>query len=99
MMNKEVYLKNIAENLALLSREVSILNAVNLYDINIIAEDFFPGLLNLIYGYELKNANHLEKNAPAIDLIDQTIVAQKSNIRYRNLIKVKRIIYTTDWLC
>ena len=71
MMNKEVYLKNIAENLALLSREVSILNAVNLYDINIIAEDFFPGLLNLIYGYELKNANHLEKNAPAIDLIDQ----------------------------
>lgn len=71
MMNKEVYLKNIAENLALLSREVSILNAVNLYDINIIAEDFFPGLLNLIYGYELKNANHLEKNAPSIDLIDQ----------------------------
>ena len=70
-MNKEVYLKNIAENLALLSREVSILNAVNLYDINIIAEDFLPGLLNLIYGYELKNANHLEKNAPAIDLIDQ----------------------------
>ncbi|MFR7839157.1 MAG: SMEK domain-containing protein [Blautia massiliensis (ex Durand et al. 2017)] len=50
---------------------MSILNAVNLYDINIIAEDFFPGLLNLIYGYELKNANHLEKNAPAIDLIDR----------------------------
>lgn len=70
-MNKEVYLKNIAENLALLSREVSILNAVNLYDINIIAEDFFPGLLNLIYGYELQNANHLGKNAPAIDLIDR----------------------------
>ena len=65
MMNKEVYLKNVAESLALLSREVSILNAVNLYDINIVAEDFFPGLLNLIYGYELKNANYLEKNAPA----------------------------------
>ena len=36
MMNKEVYLKNVAESLALLSREVSILNAVNLYDINIV---------------------------------------------------------------
>lgn len=70
MIHKEIYLKDIAENLALLSRKVSILNAVNLYDINIIAEDFFPGLLNLIYGYELKNANHLEKNAPAIDLVD-----------------------------
>ena len=70
MMNKEIYLKNVAESLALLSREVSILNAVNLYDINIVAEDFFPGLLNRIYGYELKNANYLEKNAPAIDLVD-----------------------------
>ena len=70
MMNKEVHLKNVAESLALLSREVSILNAVNLYDINIVAEDCFPGLLNLIYGYELKNVNYLEKNAPAIDLAD-----------------------------
>ena len=70
MMNKEVHLKNVAESLALLSREVSILNAVNLYDINIVAEDFFPGLLNLIYGYELKNVNYLEKNSPAIDLAD-----------------------------
>lgn len=61
MVNKEIYLKNIAESLALLSQEVSILNAVNLYDINISAEDFFPELLNLIYGYELKNVNHLEK--------------------------------------
>lgn len=41
MINKEIYLKNIAGSLALLSKEVTILNAVNLYDINIIAEDFF----------------------------------------------------------
>ena len=61
MMNREIYLKNIAENLALLSGQVSLLNTINLYDINIIAEDFFPGLLKLIYGYELKNTNHLEK--------------------------------------
>ena len=48
MINKECYLKNIAEDLALLSREVSILNAVNLYDINIIAEDFFPKCVKLL---------------------------------------------------
>lgn len=71
MLNKEVYLKEVAGSLALLSKEVTILNAVNLYDINIVAEDFFPGLLNLIYKYELKNANYLEKNAPAIDLFDR----------------------------
>ena len=55
MINKETYIKEIAQSLALLSQKVALLNAVNLYDINIIAEDFFPGLLNLIYGYELKN--------------------------------------------
>lgn len=71
MLGKEIYLKEVAGSLALLSKEVTILNAVNLYDINIVAEDFFPGLLNLVYGYKLKNANYLEKNAPAIDLFDK----------------------------
>lgn len=71
MINKEMYLKEIAQSLALLSKEVTFLNAVNLYDINIIAEDFFPGLLNLIYGYDLKNINTIEKNASAIDLFDK----------------------------
>ncbi len=52
MLNKEIYLKEVAGSLALLSKEVTILNAVNLYDINIVAEDFFPGLLNLVYEYK-----------------------------------------------
>ncbi|QAT39173.1 SMEK domain-containing protein [Clostridium sp. JN-9] len=71
MMNKEIYLKNVADSLALLSKQVELLNAVDLYDINIIAEDFFTGLLNLIFGYKLKNTNVVEKNAQAIDLIDE----------------------------
>jgi hypothetical protein len=70
VINKEMFLKNIVDSLSLLSKRVELLNAVNLYDINIVAEDFFADLLNLIYGYKLKNANILEKNAPAIDLID-----------------------------
>lgn len=71
MIKKEMYLKDIADNLALLSREVEILNCVNFYDINIVAEDFFAELLNLIYGYNLKNLNVVEKNAIAIDLFDE----------------------------
>lgn len=71
MLKKDTYLKEIGRNLASLSKEVTILNAVNLYDINIVAEDFFSGLLNLIYGYNLKNVNFAEKNASAIDLFDK----------------------------
>jgi len=71
MLNRELYLKNIADSLALLNRQVTVRNAINLYDINIVAETFYADLLNLIEDYELKNANTIEKNASGIDLIDE----------------------------
>lgn len=70
MIDKESYLKDISDSLALLSKRVEIYNCVNFYDINIVAEDFYAELLNLIFGYELVNLNVAEKNAPAIDLSD-----------------------------
>ena len=69
-MNREVYLKNIADDLGILCKQVEIRNAVNLYDINILAEDFYSGLLNIIYGTNYVNKNTIEKNAAAIDLFD-----------------------------
>jgi len=71
MIKRESYIKEIAESFALLSRQVEILNSVNFFDINIVAEDFFAGLLNLIYGYNLRNLNVSKKNTPAIDLGDE----------------------------
>ncbi|MEA5011125.1 MAG: SMEK domain-containing protein [Angelakisella sp.] len=73
MINKEIYIKNIAAALAFLSKEVEILNCVNFYDINIVAEDFYAQFLNKIYGYNLCNLNDFEKNAPAIDLADEAL--------------------------
>lgn len=70
MINSEVYLKNIGEALALLSRQIEIFSCVSFYDTNIIAEDFYAQLLNMIYGYSLQNLNVFKKNAPAIDLAD-----------------------------
>lgn len=71
IMNRELYLKNIADSLALLSSQVSVRNAINLYDINIVAESFYSELLNLIEGFNLKNVNAIKKNAPGIDLADE----------------------------
>lgn len=71
MFKREEYIKNIAGGLARIQSELNLLNPVNLYDIDIISEDFFTGLLNLVYGYELQNANHENKNAEAIDLFDK----------------------------
>lgn len=71
IMNRELYLKNIADSLALLSSQVSVRNAINLYDINIVAESFYSELLNLIEDLNLKNVNTIKKNAPGIDLADE----------------------------
>lgn len=69
-MNKEAYLKIITSALSALSFEVEYRNSINLYDINIIAEDFFKDFLNMLYGYNLINFNILDKNTAAIDLGD-----------------------------
>lgn len=70
MYTREKYIKSIIDGLGRLQHELDMLDKINLYDINIISEDFFTGLLNLIYGYELKNANHDKKNTEAVDLVD-----------------------------
>lgn len=57
MISSEIYLKSISRSLALLSREVEVFNCINLYDINIVAEDFYAQLLNIIYGFNLCNLN------------------------------------------
>lgn len=41
------------------------------YDLGKQAENFFRELLNLIYGWQLKNMNAIQKNYPAIDLGDR----------------------------
>ncbi len=70
-MKREVYLKSIIQNLSILKYQVQLSNAINFYDINITAEDFYPGLLNLILDFEFVNANAIEKNATSIDLVDE----------------------------
>ncbi|MBR3171715.1 MAG: pentapeptide repeat-containing protein [Lachnospiraceae bacterium] len=42
----------------------------NFHDINIVSENFFSDLLNILYGYELVNANKIRMNTAGYDLID-----------------------------
>ena len=71
MIIEEMEIKKIASNLSILKSYININTKLNLNDICIISEDFFCGLLNIIYGYKLINANVLEKNFKSIDLLDE----------------------------
>lgn len=70
-MNRIEYQKKIITALSWLKTQVEYNNSLSLTDINHGAEDFYCGLLNLVYGYNLKNINITDQNAAAIDLGDE----------------------------
>jgi len=63
--------KYIKKKLIGLRSEVEVDNKIGQFDINKIVEDVYMHILNDVYGWDLKNANLLKENFPAIDLIDE----------------------------
>lgn len=68
---RDVYEKYIIDRLSQLQSMVALSNSQQLYDIDHTLEDFCVGLLNIIFGWKLKNINYENKNTPAIDLGDE----------------------------
>ena len=68
---RENYIDAIKNALSYLKAQVELNNAINKYSINIEAETFYAGFLNVVYGFRLKNGNHTEKNIPSIDLYEE----------------------------
>lgn len=71
-LQKETYICDILDRLSGLAYNVELRGLLNLLDLHVISEDFFVGLLNLVYGWNLRNANSLLQNAPGIDLVDDS---------------------------
>lgn len=63
--------EGIHEKLSILTTRVKLETAVGHTDINHEAEDFYCGLLNAVFDWELSNLNALQMNFPAIDLADR----------------------------
>lgn len=70
MTRKQEYITTIITLLTRIPPLVEASNKLNLTDVNNFSEDFYEQLLNLVYGYSLKNANQFDPNAAAIDLRD-----------------------------
>ena len=58
---KGFYIEFITKALSDLTTQVKLNNAINKYSINIEAEDFYAGFLNVVYGFRLKSGNHEKK--------------------------------------
>lgn len=71
MFLREIYINEITQQLAWISATVELLNSLNLNSINVHAESFFCGLLNVVFGYQLHDLNATEMNYTSIDLGDE----------------------------
>ena len=57
--------------MSVLESYIRLSNKINMYDINIVSENFFCNLLNVLYDYKLINKNREERNAAGFDLISR----------------------------
>lgn len=71
MIARENCISNITRVLTFLRAEVTLRGSMNLYDVNIHAENFYRDFFNLLYGWDLEDLNVEKKNAGFIDLIDK----------------------------
>ena len=98
---RENYIDAIKNALAYLKSQVELNNAINKYSINIEAETFYAGFLNVIYGFRLKNGNHTEKNIPSIDLYEecQRDDGQRVAVQVTSNNDVKKVKKTLESFC
>lgn len=87
-MNNEDYCSNIKHKLARLVAEVKLDSSANLHSINIHAESFFREFLNILYGWNLTNANAANPNTKGIDLLypaGNIVVQVSSTVTYAKI--------------
>lgn len=91
MDNRQSYISLIIRRLSYLKTEVTAFNTLNLTDINVIAENFYRDLFNLI-GFKFTNTNFESNNYAHIDLIDTVnkqaiqVTSQNDNIKIKEAI-------------
>lgn len=71
MNSRELKIKLISDELSKLEIQIRNLNSQNLCDLNIFCENLIGVLLNITFGYKLKNTNSRTANHPSLDLIDE----------------------------
>lgn len=70
LQNQYIF-NEILDRLSGLASNIKLRASFNLLDSNVLSEDFYLGLLNLVYGWNLHNANSDVQNVQGIDLIDR----------------------------
>ena len=72
MINRKKYFDYIESKLSHLATSIEMRGGLNILDLHLHSEFFYPHFLNLLFNWDLKNLNTIQQNAPGIDLVDTT---------------------------
>lgn len=88
-MERSKYFDLIEEKINLLATRINSRGRLNVLNLNLHCEIFYAQLVNILYNWNLSNANHQHQNIEAIDLIDydQKIIVQVSATSTREKIE------------
>ncbi|HCJ7315350.1 TPA: SMEK domain-containing protein, partial [Vibrio cholerae] len=70
MFRSDLAIKDITNKLTHIAAYTKNLAKINLNDSAVLSENFYAGLINIIYDLDLKNSNLFGENSEAIDLHD-----------------------------
>jgi hypothetical protein len=93
VIRKEI-IDSITKSIAILKYEIEHKQSLSDYSLNIYSENLYRDMLNVIYGYDLENANADNKNAEYIDLVDDKnkifiqITSTKTKAKIDNTLKI-----------
>lgn len=93
MIVRENCISTITRVLSFLRAEVELRGSINLYDVNIHAENFYRDFFNLLHGWDLEDLNVEKKNASFIDLVDKVrkkaiqVTSQNDSEKIKHTIK------------
>lgn len=71
MITRGYFIGQLIDELTAVSQQVKSRAGLQLFDLNRYLEDFFKEILNIVYGYKLKNLNEDRTNNPGLDLGDE----------------------------
>lgn len=93
MIRKEI-IDSITKSITILKYEIEHKQSLSDYSLNIYSENLYKDMLNVIYGYDLENANADNKNAEYIDLVDDKnkifiqVTSTKTKAKIDNTLKI-----------
>lgn len=95
-MKREDYINKIRNNLALMTNQLDLSKELNMHGLNIIIENFYRELLNLIFDWRLVNGNYGKNNLSGVDLYSESdkITIQISSTINRS--KIQHSLNTID---